>query len=631
LFQGYKKVYYILLCLMAFSSLVLSEDIDSLLSEYNQKNRLSTKTIDENKGSLILFTRDDIEKMHATRLKDIFKTLPLVYYHENRYALPDPLTSGSSEFYKSSFIRIFIDGVEVTQGWIGSGLVVYGDINIDFADHIEFYYTMPSFESFIEPAYMTIYMYSKDPSRDEGTVVKLSQGSRGYSEQSMSYGKDDGDISYMINLSHTNAKREKIDNGIDTPLSRDFEESLFFVHIKNDNQSFHLQVVDKKTDSLAGASWDATPLESSMDYLNINMDYTIKFDEYWKMSISYDWLKTRLDQEDDNSLMIPMANGSNSLHGYSINDTLTSDLTYTNTINDNHLIFGVKGRYKRLQYIKLDGEAAETPDFNWEKIFSVFCQDQYVINSSHLVSLGLSYTYIDRNGGMDDNELFQFRLGYIYNFDKFTYKTYIFRTEFAVEPTMSSYNFQYNDDVDHQSTYGISTEFKYQTLLSKLRLGLIYMRDHNSLMHIDVENDKRDTIYFVSLLDGEYKFDIDNKIAFLIYTSHYKHIYSYDTLDDVSAYISFFNTYKNIDFYNGFIWHIDSLDWKSYIDWTSTISWNINENLSITLKGENILGRAKESTIVRFDPSSPSKDILEEPLHISPIDRSVSLNVEYRF
>ena len=599
-------------------------NIEHLLTEYNQKNKASSKTIDNNKGNLILFTREDIERMHATRLKDIFKTLPIVYYHENRYALPDPLSSGMSESYNSSYIRVYIDGVEVTQGWMGSGLIMYGDINIDFADHIEFYSISPSYESSAEPAYMTIYIYSKDPSIDDNTVMKLSQSSRGSNQQSLSYGDKVGDISYMINFAHVDAKREKIDNGTSTPLSRDFSENQFFTYIKDDSQVFHLQVIDKKTDSLAGASWDATPIESSMDYLNVHMDYSLRFTENWKMSIAYDWLKTRFDHEDDAPLMTAIAHGEKTLHGYSINDTLTAELTYNKNIDKHHLLAGIKGRYKYLKTIKLDKRVSSQPNFNAEKVFSVFAQDQYSFDEYSLLSAGISYTYIKRNAGISSDKLFQYRLGYIYNHDNIAYKAYIFKTAFALEPRIR--DFITNDRV--QTTYGLSSEFSYHTLFKRLRLGFIYMRDSDSLLQLGFNDVVEDTKYYISFLDTEYKFDIDNKISLQLYIANYNNISQYNTLSDISAYLNIFNRYKNIDFYNGFVFHANSLDWKQYIDWTFKVSWNINEKLSISLKGDNILGKAKKANIFRYDPST---HMLMKPLSISPVDRTFSINLEYRF
>ena len=64
----------------------------------------------------------------------------------------------------------------------------------------------------------------------------------------------------MINFSHTDDNRETVPNGTPTPLSRDFERTQLFSYIKTEDQIFHLQVMKKNTDSLAGMSWDATPL-----------------------------------------------------------------------------------------------------------------------------------------------------------------------------------------------------------------------------------------------------------------------------------------------------------------------------------------------------------------------------------
>ena len=285
----YKRLFILIFSIFfSLSSILYASEVEKLMDDFSQKNDLSQKTIDENKGHLVLFTREKLESIHAKTLKDVFKTTPVVYYHENRYSLPDPLSGSSFSPYRSNFIRLYIDGVEITQGWMGSGLLLYGDININFVDHIEFYYMTPSFETSTEPAYLTIFLYSKDPSQDSGNSLTLMQGDNGYNAQSYSYGDETEDYSYMINLSHTDAKRGKIENGTSTPLSRDFERTQLFGYIKNEDQIFHLQVLKKDTDSLAGMSADATPEVSEGDYLNIHMDYGIDFDAHWHAQFAYD-------------------------------------------------------------------------------------------------------------------------------------------------------------------------------------------------------------------------------------------------------------------------------------------------------------------------------------------------------
>jgi len=630
-FFGQKMVQksLVFLCLLS-SATIYAGNVDSILQEYNQKNALSQKTIDENKGHLVLFTRDRLEKMHAKTLKDVFKTTPVIYYHENRYGLPDPLTTGAFESYKSNFIRIYVDGVEITQGWMGSGVMLYGDVNIDFVDHIEFYYLTPSFETSVEPAYLTVFLYSKDPKRDSGGKLDLAGGSRGYNSQSISYGEQKEDFSYMVNFSHTNAKRETIDNGTATPLSRDFERTQLFSYVKTEDQIFHLQVMKKNTDSLAGMSWDATPLVSEIDYLNVHMDYGIDFSEHWRAQFAYDWLKTDMVQADELPLAWRDALGANIFNGEYKNSTYTAELTYKETIGNNRITAGIKGRYKELDSFKKDGQDALTSPFTSEKIASVFFQDQYALSDQQLLTLGISYNNISRNGGVEDDSLLQLRLGYLYTNDHWSYKAYLYRTQFALEPLARYLDLPTYQDVAPHTALGITQEVSYTNKKQRIRLLLHMMQDEDSLLQDRINGLGDNTKYFTTILDYNYNFNIDNKMDLQLYYAHYKDIFNADELEDISGYLSFTNTYENFDFHNGLVWHRNSLDWKNYFDLTSSVSWNIDEDLTLTLKGENLLDKAKETNLYRIDITTPTPTQLS-PLHISPIDQRITLELEYLF
>jgi iron complex outermembrane receptor protein len=629
-FFGQKMIQKCLVCFCLFSvSIAYAENIDSMLQEYNQKNALSQKTIDENKGHLILYTREKLEEMHAKTLKDVFKTTPMVYYHENRYALPDPLTSGAFEPYRSNFVRLYVDGVEITQGWMGSGLMLYGDINIDFVDHIEFYYMTPSFETATEPAYLTVFLYSKDPKRDNGGKLDLSAGSRGYNSQSISYGEQKEDYSYMINFSHTDDQRETIDNGTSTPLSRDFERTQLFSYIKTEDQIFHLQVLKKNTDSLAGMSWDATPLESQIDYLNVHMDYGIDLSEHWRAQFAYDWLKTDMSQADEFPLLWADALGSNTFYGEYKNSTYTAELTYTETIADHRLSAGIKGRYKTLDSFENNGQDALISPFTEEKIGSIFLQDQYALSAQELLTFGISYNNIVRNGGADDDSLFQFRLGYLYASEKWSYKAYLYRNQFAMEPLVRYLDLPTYQNVEAQTTIGVTQELAYRDKYQHIRVVLQVMQDEDSLFQDRVNGLGDDTKYFTSVFNYDYNFNVDNKMNLQLYYAHYRDIFNLDKLEDISGYLSFANRYGEIDFYNGVVWHVNNLNWTNYFDWTSSISWNVNEDLTLTLKGENLLNKAKKTsqTTVNWMTFPPEVGALE----ISPMDQRVIFELEYLF
>ena len=605
-----------------------ANDVQKLLNDFNQKNDLSQKTIDENKGHLVLFTRDKLEKMHAKTLKDVFKTTPLLYYHENRYGLPDPLTSGAFEPYRSNFIRLYVDGVEVTQGWMGSGLMLYGDVNIDFVDHIEFYYMIPSFDTSVEPAYLTIFLYSKTPQRDEGGKLNLITGSRGYNSQSVSFGKQKKDFSYMVNFSHTDAQRETIENGTSTPLSRDFERTQLFSYVKTEDQVFHLQVMKKNMDSLAGMSFDATPLVSQIDYLNLHMDYSIDFSEHWSAQFAYDWLKSHFTDEDESPLIWLGAMGSNSFDGEYKNSTYTGEITYKKEIGKNRITAGIKGRHKELDSFKNNGKDALISPFTTEQIATVFLQDQYALSEHQLLTLGISYNDITRNGGVEDDSLLQLRLGYIYTSEHWSYKTYLYRTQFALEPLSRYTDLLVPQEVKPQTTIGITQELGYSDENYRLKFMLYLLEDENGLLQNNIEGASGKTKYVTTILNYNYDFDMNNKVNAQLYYANYKNIFNLDELEDISGYFSSINSYENFNFYNGLVWHINSLDWKNYFDVTSSISWNIDEDLTLTLKGQNLLNKAKKTNLFRVDPTAGA---VLSPLQITPIDQRITLELEYLF
>jgi len=615
----------VLLCVSA----TYAENIDSMLQEFNKKNDLSQKTIDENKGHLVLFTREKLEEMRARTLKDVFKTTPIIYYHENRYALPDPLTLGAFEPYKSNFIRLYVDGVEITQGWMGSGVMLYGDMNIDFVDHIEFYYMTPSFETSVEPAYLTIFLYSKDPKRDSGGRLDLRAGSRGYNAQSVSYGEQKEDFSYMVNLSHTDAKRETVENGTTSPLKRDFERTQLMSYIKTEDQVFHFQVMKKDTDSLAGLTSDATPLESQIDYLNLHMDYGVDFSENWKAQFAYDWLKTDMRQADNGPLAWIDALGSNTFDAQYKNSTYTGELTYKETIGDHRITAGIKSRYKKLDSFENNGRDALVRPFTSETITSLFFQDQYALSQQELITFGISANNMERNGGVEDDTLLQLRLGYIYTSDHWSYKSYFYRNQYALEPLARYAYFNQLQHTEAQTTIGVTQELSYRDKKQRIRLFLHAMQDEESLFANKVSGKGNETKYFTSIFNYDYHFNIGNKVNVQLYYANYRDVFNLDELKDISGYFSLANKYEDFDFYNGVVWHRNSFDWENYFDLTSSVSWNVNEKLSLTLKGYNLLNKAKKTRQITVDnPINPTQI---GSLNITPYDQRIMLELEYTF
>ena len=122
------------------------------------------------------------------------------------------------------------------------------------------------------------------------------------------------------------------------------------------------------------------------------MDYGIDLSEHWHAQFNYDWLKTDMNQEDNllplplPSLLWPDALGSNTFNGEYKNSTYTTELTYKETIGDHHVTVGAKGRYKKLDSFRKDGQDALVTPFTEEKIASIFFQDQYALSKQQLLT-----------------------------------------------------------------------------------------------------------------------------------------------------------------------------------------------------------------------------------------------------
>ncbi|MEA2091061.1 MAG: hypothetical protein U9O83_01695, partial [Campylobacterota bacterium] len=98
-----------------------AQDIDVLLQDYEKESELSKKTKDESAGNLIVYTRDDLERMQVESLKDLLKSLRFFPYTENRLAQPDPLNQDPITYF-SKGIRIYLNENELLSSLAGSGL-----------------------------------------------------------------------------------------------------------------------------------------------------------------------------------------------------------------------------------------------------------------------------------------------------------------------------------------------------------------------------------------------------------------------------------------------------------------------------------------------------------------------------
>ena len=82
-------MYKIVVVLISFFITVASaDDFDTLLHDYHQASDLSLKTKNEAIGNIIVYTRNDLERMQVNSLKDVLKSMRFFSYREN-YNTPE--------------------------------------------------------------------------------------------------------------------------------------------------------------------------------------------------------------------------------------------------------------------------------------------------------------------------------------------------------------------------------------------------------------------------------------------------------------------------------------------------------------------------------------------------------------
>ncbi|MBA1419553.1 MAG: hypothetical protein FAF03_01500 [Epsilonproteobacteria bacterium] len=174
-------------------------------------------------------------------------------------------------------------------------------------------------------------------------------------------------------------------------------------------------------------------------------------------------------------------------------------------------------------------------------------------------------------------------------------------------------------------TVGITQEIAYHDKMNDARFMMFLLKETNNI--IDLENINTSTS-LVSIINYDYKIDIDTKLNTQFSYARYFDVRNLGDINAYSSYMLLSNQYENLSFYNGVVWNYDSVRSTNYFDWTSSISWDITEDLTFTLKGENLFDKAQTDTIFRINPQTGS---MMQPLSVSPIEQRVSIEVEYLF
>ncbi len=637
-----KSVCYIMLSFFFSTSLfAIDTNIDQLLNAISIKDDLSQKTKMENGGISYVYTRDDLRRMQAHTLNDVLKSTYPFGYNENRFGLPDPNYNGTTLPFSSSNIRVYIDDQEMTNGLYGSGIIIYGDMDIDFVDHIEVYSGNPTFEYSTESAFTIVKLYSKVAQKDEGSKVFAGFGSRG---TTYTYGYDtrelDNGWSYFAYASYFDKNRKKYQN-YDSLLSRDSQTKHFFSSIYNDNNKILIDAITQDRDTFISNSVFATPGTSTADVKYFHLGYNSTYGNF-SYILTADEYKGGSDYIDNNITYIKAIDQLNSLslpYDGSVDfdtQSYTAGIKYNLKSKTNKFLTGIKLRYKHFTYDKMIINDIQQPkdDHTTQTISTIFLEDSYSIDDNKIATAGITYADVSNNHSNQDNRLFSYRLGYTYTNKKLVSKSIISHIETTLDPYLvnNSMYLQYpNIKIPKTKQDIFMQDFKYKIDKNLYELIASYILTKDRLLpnkNGKLETYDRTIKMKSALFRFTKEYSIFDKSEFTCGVNFADNVPVIGNLKQYAATLKSFNTYKKFDFFNEILFYRDDVDRKNFYDYSAGIIYHKNEDLSFSIKGTNIFNKARKTSYARISLTNLTKDT---PLEISPTDRTILFSVEYTF
>ncbi|MFA5461524.1 MAG: TonB-dependent receptor [Sulfurimonas sp.] len=618
--------FLVILSLLLSSVYAQESNLDDLLSKYRQANELHNETKDEKSGHVIVYSRSDLDKMQAYTLNDVLKTIKLFTLKSTNFGLTSLVKTPYAESSMPS-IKIYINSYELSSITTGSGLAQYGKMGLNHIDHIEIYQASNTISFHGESGNMVIKLYTKDPSKENATVLQASADSKGGTRGQIIDAQSFDEYSYLANadVSNNNYDEKISPNG--SLYSRDGNRGQFYFNFT------------KKDDYIieGGASVEDYNLysgfASSITGGDINTKYTyLSFTKQFEKNIELIFSTTyeTVDIANTDSLGINLFDGSSSNALEIQNGSFTHDLVLQkrDTYKDNNLLYGIQIKKKAFFLDSFKSNGVEKPIILGPKnldIYMLFFEDTYNINDSNKITFSTKFDHFENHATKSTTENI-LRLAYISRLnDELSVKTIIqngYVYPLATQTTFSPlYNI--NPNLERSKVSIAKAEIEYEKDDLTLTLGAAASKSKNNIvfnptLNMYVNNDSSSDFSQMSL-GTEYRFSAENKII-LEYFKAFKE--NGNLSSDSGALLQLYTTYGKFDIYNELVYRssyrgIDNVYVDDGYDYTAGAIYHHNKDINIKLKGENLFDKAIESSI--------------KGVSIPSLERRLILTLEYIF
>lgn len=626
-----------LLLLVLFSGLVLEakESMDRLLNEYQDETKLSNITKRESAGFLELYTRDELEKMQAHNLLDIFKTIPGLILTKDSITVNTFKKQGMDDI-PDTIARVYINDHDMTSASFGSAFLVWADMPIEYVDHIEVYKATSSIEFGNEVGSLIIKVYTKTAKREEGGKVRLLVSDNGGYDTNVYYGQSlENGFSYFAYFNKDNIKQEdyhNIYNGHIYDIKDGKRSTTFFANLNYNEWILDIGIYDKDVDAYIGPGIQRAPLGDGVASQHTFAHLSKRFENGVRLQLAYDHMHN--DGHFLDASGIGMFDPDSPYDGkWLVNDyhTVLNDYVYS-LIVDKKFHFGknellVGGFYK---YKKFEDCADLIGMHNYEAPANFYFKRASVDNSLNLYSLyfennyfydkdlqfvssmkGDFYRYKKRVKSQD--KLIA-RAGVIKNLDAFQFKMFASRS-YIPATFLELYNetslpLKVNPNLKYstQDAYSLSARYKrdrhqLEFIATKTRLKDAIIMDYTygyQNLPFDIHSVSWEMLY-------KYIYNRDNKL-YLTYTRG-KNKHNMNVSPAYNIGIRLFNRYKKFDFYNEMIirapYSNAGLNVGRSYDYTAAVKYHYSKDLSFGLRGDNIFNSGYRQSYRGYGDSIP--------------------------
>ena len=635
----HKKLFMLLLTVIL--NAYAQDDIEALLDSYQDESKLSKITRKDSAGFVDVYTRDELEKMQVHTLQDVFKSIPGFTLTRGVNNIPSFLKPTSSNISSTS-ARFYINDHDMTSTSFGSAAHIWGDMPIEYIDHIEIYKATASIEFGNETAPLIFKVYTKTALREEGGKVRLVTADNGSLNLDLYHAKSfDNDFSYFVYSNKSDIDKNRYTNEFDSKnyiIKSDKSAYNLYANFAYKDSTLELGQYAKTADSFLGIGSYKTPTDGTLEARHSYIHFTEKFDNNFKIELAYDNLKYDRTYCDENNMSIVYPPSRESINNYNIifsDEIITAIVEKTFKNSKNKLLVGAFYKYKSFEEKGRFSDVRksfyyENKQTNRLDLFSIYAEENYFFSDTFQFVASLKGDFFRYKKDVDPQNKYIARVGFIKNVENFQLKSF-----YSLSYIPASFIQLYNSE---NIPYKANPHLKYMDI-DLFGLSLKYKNQRHEVEVIVVRNgidnrvtyDPSTTNGYVNLADPmsysrlelkySYLIDRDNKIYFDYFTG--RNSKGMELSPSFGINVKSFNSFGKFDLYNEFIYknsyELAGIKVDYSLDYTMALKYHFDDDLSVGFRGENILNRGFEQVYKGLSYSIPVTD------------RRFWVNMEYLF